>query len=253
MTFDDTYVITAKRETSSLDQVADAERQLGVQFPTGYAEFVTELGTGLYCNYVRVYAPDRILSELNAFRERVGTFYFWDEGENLLPPERVVGCVVVADTVVGDEIVFHPDDPGQLFVLPRELDEVFAVGADLESALTWLCGSGKLTAPIGFRWFESLVDRQHVRLSGPGTLGEISAALFALGVHDHLQDDTGDADPFATFFVPTLHGTVSLHVIEPGSVDALIWHDTDADPAAVQLVVERLNALGLAPLATGER
>jgi hypothetical protein len=141
-------------------QVDALEAALWVTFPAGYREYVTTLGEGvLGGTFVRVYPPWRVEKELAEWRRRVGKYWFWDRGRKLLPKERGVECVVVGDTVNGDELVFHPARPG-LFVLPRDEEKVYAVGPDLLAAVEWMCASGKLTPKFAERDFEPFDSRK---------------------------------------------------------------------------------------------
>jgi hypothetical protein len=141
-------------------QVDALEAKLWVAFPAGYREYVTTLGEGtLGGAFVRVYPPWRIEAELAEWRQRVAKYWFWDKGKKLLPKERGVECVVVADTANGDELVFHPARPG-LFLLPRDEEKVYALGPDLLAAVEWMCSSGKLTPPFPERDFEPFDSRK---------------------------------------------------------------------------------------------
>lgn len=163
-------------------QVDALEAKLWVTLPAGYREYVTTLGEGvLGGTFVRVYPPWRIENELAEWRQRVRKYWFWDKGKKLLRKERGVECVVVADTLNGDELVFHPARPG-LFLLPRGGEKVYALGPDLLAAVEWMCSSGKLTEPFAERDFEPFDSRKQPKATGqrpsdpPGeTLDEIVA------------------------------------------------------------------------------
>jgi hypothetical protein len=109
---------------------------------------------------VRVYPPWRIDKELGEWRQRVKKYWFWDKGRAVLPKDRAVECVIVGDTVNGDELVFHPSRPDRLFVLPRDSETVFEAGTDLLSAVEWMCGSGKLVAKFRERNFSPFDSRK---------------------------------------------------------------------------------------------
>lgn len=163
-------------------QVDALETKLWVTLPAGYREYVTTLGEGvLGAGFVRVYPPWRIENELAEWRRRVAKYWFWDKGKKLLPKERGVECVVVADTADGDEFVFHPARPG-LFLLPREEEKIYALGPDLLAALDWVFASGKLTPPLADLDFEPFDTRKQPKAAAgapadpPGeTLDEIVA------------------------------------------------------------------------------
>ena len=42
------------------DAVDSVEQQMGVALPLAYRQFITTLGSGLYCGLVRVFAPEEI-------------------------------------------------------------------------------------------------------------------------------------------------------------------------------------------------
>jgi hypothetical protein len=153
-------------------QVREAEDRLWVTFPAGYREYVTTLGKGvLGGSFVRVYPPWRVVRELPVWRDRVRKYWFWDKGRKLLPKERALECVIVADTVNGDELVFHPGRPDRLFVLPRHRETVFEAGANLLDAVEWMCASGKLTKRFPERAFEPFDTRKEKSPSGRAEAG----------------------------------------------------------------------------------
>ena len=60
----------------------------------------------------------------------------------MLTKERVLQSIVVADTLDGDEIIWFE---GRYYVLPREEEKIYDLGATLGEAITWLFESGVLT------------------------------------------------------------------------------------------------------------
>jgi hypothetical protein len=134
---------------ATVRDVADLEARLWITFPAGYREYVTELGEGELGEFVNIYPPWRIDRELEDWRLRISKYWLWDDGAKLLPKDRAVECVIVGDTGNGDELIFHPRHPDRLFVLPGRGSggdgEIFVAGADLLSAIDWICSSGKLT------------------------------------------------------------------------------------------------------------
>ena len=126
--------------------VDELEARLWITFPAGYREYVTQLGEGvLGGTFVRVFPPWRVDKELAEWRHRINEFWFWDEGKDVLPKARALECAIIGDTLQGDDLLFHPRHTDRLFVLPREEGKVYVAGADLLSAVDWMCGSGKLT------------------------------------------------------------------------------------------------------------
>jgi hypothetical protein len=100
---------------------------------------MTTLGAGIFGGLVRVHRlPDLLLLVVEA-RARWREYYFWDEGRDVLPREAVLEAVVVADTLDGDEAIFHPSDPAGLYLLPRNEERIYRMGARFEDALECLC------------------------------------------------------------------------------------------------------------------
>jgi hypothetical protein len=155
-----------RAKASDVDRL---EAQYWIRFPKGYRDYVTRLGEGvLGGTFVRIYPPWRIASELSEWRERIRRYWFWDRGKKLLPKDRALECIIVGDTMEGDELVFHPSKPGALFVLPRHSEKIFDAGADLLAAVDWMCSSGKLTTAFKERNFEPFDSRKEKRSAGAG-------------------------------------------------------------------------------------
>jgi hypothetical protein len=156
-------------------EVNALESQLWITIPDSYREYVTKLGEGvLGGSFVRVYPPWRILKEINEWRERIRKYWFWDKVRKLLPKERALESVIVADTLNGDELVFHPSRPDRFFVLPRDSEKIYQVGPKLLDAVEWMCSSGKLTERFKERNFEPIDSRaeEHVRRPTTEEAGE---------------------------------------------------------------------------------
>jgi hypothetical protein len=125
-------------------------------FPGGYADYMRTLGEGILGGtYVRVYPPWRIQGHLAGWRRRIEEYWFWSG----LSQQRGLECVLFADTVDGDELVFHPSDPEEVWVLPRHFDEAWTIGRGLWQALEWLCTAGILVEPFADRRFEPFDSR----------------------------------------------------------------------------------------------
>jgi len=147
---------------STADEFDAAEAQLGIAFPAGYREYVTGLGEGLLGGFVRIYPPRRILAGSNNvhdWRRRIDRYWFWDAGHDVLSRAQVLRSMVIGDTTNGDELIVCPDIPGRLYLLPRDSDEIWAIGNDMPGAITWLLESGKIIGPSTDRTFEPFDSR----------------------------------------------------------------------------------------------
>jgi hypothetical protein len=149
---------TAPLNPTPAADVDAAEAQLGVRFPSGYREFVTMFGRGVLGGVIRIYAPRDILSGVNnlsEWRQRIDEYWFWDESADLLSKQRALECVILGDTVGGDEFVFHPADPDAIYVLPHDFETAWRISAaGLEPAVDWFFTSGVLDEPFENSAFE---------------------------------------------------------------------------------------------------
>jgi hypothetical protein len=148
---------------SKAEEVTLAETQLGIRFPTGYKEYVTQFGEGVLGGYyIRIYPPNRILdgeNNVREWRERINQYWFWDQDKDILTKEQALQSVIIGDTLDGDELIVHPDHPERIYVLPRHTEEIFIAGEGLPATIEWLCSNGILTEAFTEREFEPLVLR----------------------------------------------------------------------------------------------
>ena len=151
------------KPTSPPQRVADAdvtaaEVALGATFPSGYRAFITRFGRGVLGGLMRIYTPDDIQNGPNNLREwraRIDEYWFWEDSAALLPKERALECIVIGDTVGGDELIFHPSEPDRLYVLAHDFDEAYlASDTGLEAAIGWFFESGVIDEPFENDGFE---------------------------------------------------------------------------------------------------
>ncbi|MEO6046523.1 MAG: SMI1/KNR4 family protein [Candidatus Kapaibacterium sp.] len=157
MKIEDVQIIEAPLVLATSEEVDALASQLWITFPEGYREYMTRLGEGILGLLVRIYPPWKVGNELVSWRRRINRYWFWGD---LLPKARAVECVVIGDTMGGDELIFHPSRPDRLFVLPHESEQILEVGNDLLSAIDWCCSSGELAEPFDERDFEPFNTRK---------------------------------------------------------------------------------------------
>ena len=144
---------------SSAEEVNQLEKSIAGVMPNGYRDYVTKLGEGvLGGSYIRIYPPHRIVRELNDWRERVNQYWFWDRGP--CEASRAKEYVIIGDTLDGDELVFHPKAPSEIYVFPRNEECSIQAGGTLWDAIEWLCSSGRLTQPFKKRNLEPFSTRE---------------------------------------------------------------------------------------------
>jgi hypothetical protein len=120
-------------------EVEDLEANLNVPMPVGYKEYVTMLGLGNYCYYIRVDMPSEILSGYEEYRDSLREYWFWEMGKDILTKEKALESIKIGETIDGDAIIFHPSRSDELFVLPRHDDMLHLIGSSLYEAINWLC------------------------------------------------------------------------------------------------------------------
>lgn len=244
MAFTQVYLVSDVLETVADSEVKAAEAKLNTTFPAGYTEYVTTLGRGTYSGYVRVYLPDQILSEHSKVQARWKEHYFWDQGDTDMDRQRVLESMILGDTTAGDELIFHPQRPNAIYVLPHEEEEVYQAGANLEAAIDWLCHSGTLTEPLSFEYFESWKDRAEIKLdaSDQHTLEEIKDLIQGLKMHDHIEENEDDG--LLNVFVKDFGGQVVCFIDPDTASQITIYHDRDKHTAALTTLVDTLKAAG---------
>lgn len=126
---------------STVGEVKSVESQLNVRFPNGYEEYVTTLGFGDYCSYIRIDMPSKVLSGYKDYQEFLNEYWFWDLSKETFSKQRALESIILGSTVDGDAMMFHPSNRKELFVLPRHDDISYCIGSDLYEAIDWLCVS----------------------------------------------------------------------------------------------------------------
>lgn len=170
--------------------------------------------------------------------------YFWEPGDTDMDQQRVLEAILLGDTTAGDKLIFHPQRPDTIYVLPHEEEEIYQAGANLEATIDWLCHSGTLTEPLSFDYFESWKDRAEIKLdsSGQQTLDEIKDLIQGLKLHDHIEEneDDGLLKVFAKDF-----GGLLVGFIAPDTGSRItIYHDRDKHTVALTTLVDTLKAAG---------
>ena len=132
-------LVEVQLQVAAPSEVETVEAKLGTSLPQGYKEFVTTLGRGQYCSYIRVDMPSEIMAEYAEYQRLLDEYYFWELGEGELSKAKAIESIKIADTVDGDVIIFHPSKSDELFVLPRNDDMLYRIGNNLYEAIDWLC------------------------------------------------------------------------------------------------------------------
>jgi hypothetical protein len=201
-----------------------AEQALGARFPDGYREYVEAFGEAIDSTFLRVYPPARVRAELALWRRRIDAFWFWAPADDGFGADEAYASIPIADTLNGDELVFHPERPGMLYVLPRDEEVVAAIRGSFLQALAWMAESGELGA------------RERVRYATPlRTPGARTLRAEAEGA-EGARDDGG-----STVLLPTMGGVA--YVAADGEVTLEI--DPSAPRAGLLQLESALAELGI--------
>lgn len=239
------YLVSRNLETATAEDVARAEEQLGCAFPPGYRKYVTTLGLGTYTGLIEIFMPEKIVGELPEWRQRLEEYYFWDEGADVLAKDEVLRCVILGHTLNGDELMFHPERPDVIYVLPRDDERIHPAGATLDEAIEWLCTSRVLTDEVlDFRYFESWKDREKMTLYGRVDYREFKESILSAGLHDHVAIDSKEEGCLVVFY-SDFYG--SLHWSGPdgpGGNSVIIEYDRHKRSEVLAALTGHLVAMG---------
>ena len=140
--------------------VDNLEKRLSVTFPVGYREYVTRLGDGILNDFVRVFAPWRVLAELDGHQGLMAGYWLWESGGLAFDQDAATRSIPIADTLDGDVMAFDPASPDQIVVLPRHLDRIYAPGSNLLEVIDWVCSANVIRSFGSTRYFEPLDRRE---------------------------------------------------------------------------------------------
>ena len=147
-------ILPGALDVPSKDSIHKLEQELSVKLPSGYSDYILKFGNGvLGGSLVRMYMPEKIGKELNEWRKRISEYWLWDETGTAISKDRAVESIIIGDTTIGDELIFHPGEINKLYVLPRQSYCAYYVGADVLEAIEWMCSSGKLVRKFKKREF----------------------------------------------------------------------------------------------------
>ncbi|MBI2566095.1 MAG: hypothetical protein HYV63_03555 [Candidatus Schekmanbacteria bacterium] len=238
--YDNVYLVTKRLILAEPADVRALAARVG-PLPDGYEQYVTRLGHGLYCTFIRIAMPAQIVKDLRDTRARWREYFNWDE--ETLAKSALLKAVRIGDTLHGDELVYHRGHPESIFVLPRYDSRIYEITGGLEPAIDWACRSKKLTTPIAFRYFESEVTRKKIELRGKLSCARFKAAMLARQLHTHVGADEKKERFLLLFFEP-LGASLAYY----GESGALTLHlDPEAREAAGELL-DHLQALGFTPV-----
>jgi hypothetical protein len=160
------YLVNRRLERVDAGEL-DRVREFLDPLPEGYAEMLSILGFGTYCDFVTLWRHREIATDLESVREAVKVSLGWYSPDSI-PDADFDRCVPLAMTLDGDYLVVCPDRLGEVFAIPRHDDSVYRLPQGLRDPMDWKrCDAsrrGGYVCPPPFRYFESFVGRCNVSL-----------------------------------------------------------------------------------------
>ena len=184
---DEIYVVSDNLVPPSQEQFERARLALQTEFPPGYDQFMLKFGKGSFSGYLRPFGPEGVVSELASNRELLVQDY-WDRGKLRLTREERIKLVPFADTIDGDLFAFPPGAPNEIFVLPRQDDQIFKTGPTFLDLLNWVADSGQIVQPFRAKFFQPWNDCASLRLDNPNNphdLAQMKAIFESIGSADY--------------------------------------------------------------------
>ena len=185
--FEDVYLVDNELTLMDDAAITAAENELGITLPRGYRAILTTLGHGTYCDQVYVFLPDKIEQETAAFRDTLSEYFLWDRGTNVLPKSQIAQSLLIARSLDGDELIYHPDSEHGVYVLPRHDDTIYWLSSDFEDPMDWHADTGSPMTKPPFPYFEPAGGRACVELFTARTDQQI--ADVAIAIRDVLARD----------------------------------------------------------------
>lgn len=152
--FEDVYLVDDELQIIDDAAIVAAEEQLGMTLPRGYHAYLTVLGRGTYCDQIYVFPPDKIELETVELRETLRDYFFWDGGIDILPKSLIEQSLLIARSLDGDALIYHPESTYGVYVLPRDDDTIYWLTPEFEDPLAWHSDSGSPMPQPSFRYFE---------------------------------------------------------------------------------------------------
>ena len=162
--FEDVYLVDNQLSLIDSAEILATENKLSVILPRGYHSFLTTLGHGTYCDQVYVFLPGDIEEKTAEFRKTLRNDFFWDRGLNVLGKSQIEQSLLIARSMDGDELIYHPDSEHGIYVLPRHDDTIYWLSPDFDDPMRWHADSGSPMPEPPFRYFEPAQGRACIEL-----------------------------------------------------------------------------------------
>jgi len=134
------------------EDIDSVEQAYGIRFPAGYSEFFQRFGEG-ELSEICVFSPIRIVQQVEEWRSMALEGWFMINQSTEISAEKAMGCYLFADTQSGDDFIFHPDSPDDIYVLPRYSNDAISVKGGFAGMLGWYESSSLMVQPEDWIFF----------------------------------------------------------------------------------------------------
>lgn len=229
MPFDDVYLVSDKLATIPDEQLTLLEGRLGVPLPYGYRDFMRTLGIGTYCDFIRVYEPERIWRGYRDARKIWSEHFFWDAGRDVLTKEQVLSSFLFADSIDSDQLILCPGITDRLFVLPRHDSTIYRAPCGFTEPCEWRSRAGLVNEPPPFKVFEPWRDRAYVELfTATRTLEMREVAYRVLSRWRNALAREVEEDDMVLIFIKEIGGRAQVVQVSDGRIRIRVDYDTDS-------------------------
>ena len=203
----------------AIPSTEDWEQLQRVGHPPGYQDLLNQTGVGMLTGWLQLLDVDRVVDDLEAFRERIVEDWCWED-----EPEEAerTQLVLLAETVNGDEMVWGPTSG--FWLLPADEDEAVALGERFDQAISALFEAGSL--PPLYVFADDTVEADEISLEGHA-LTDVAAWLKTrFGAELILAEYDGENGPALMAMAPQEKVLVTARTEDEDEL-LLEWHGTE--------------------------
>jgi hypothetical protein len=251
--FQHIYLVNDKLERYTPETFIEIEEAFGIQFPPLQKIFLHTLGKGVYCNHVRIHAPQEILAN-NQERPRNAEIDPLN-GSVALSPERIRTSIIIADSIEGDQIVLLPDEPEKLYVLLRGYGyrKVCAVPRGFLDLMLWVDAEGRFESASSFPYFTSWNERKEQWLQA------VNNNIMLVEIIRHIEQQTNtqikthvsqcyEEGTSNEYFIPDIRGLITINEsvgsdAQDIEISCCVEYDQDFESTAEE-IIQAIRDLG---------
>jgi hypothetical protein len=210
--FQHIFAVNSKRQLYTLDDVASVEKVLQTQLPASYTAFISTLGSGLYCDFVRILSLEQIIERHNSEYTKLMHYNYTP-----FTLSELHRSITIASSIDGDAVVYIPGNAEQFFVLPRHDNVIYLAPYGMHDLCYWVTQEYEVMNSSQFLYFSSLIDRDETLLhvgNNSITIQELVDCIkdkTPFKIH-HVLSETSEFDEVHRIFIPEIEGKLDLYI-----------------------------------------